>query len=145
MTPPRSDQGFVRMPDAEFEAMLARAAEKGAKRALADVGLDGEEAALDIRDLRSLLDCVRLVRRTAMQTAVRMITTGVMLALLAGIAIKLKIFAAVHSARHPKLSVQSTRLRAGLFVSGGYHDYDLLRPLARCAGESLALAEFQPG
>jgi hypothetical protein len=39
-----------------------------------------------------LLDCVRLVRRTAMQTAVRMITTGVMLALLAGIAIKLKIF-----------------------------------------------------
>ena len=46
----------------------------------------------DIRDLRSLLDCIRLVRRTAMQTAVRMITTGVMLALLAGIAIKLKIF-----------------------------------------------------
>ncbi len=35
---------------------------------------------------------LRLVRRTAMQTAVRMITTGVMLALLAGIAIKLKIF-----------------------------------------------------
>jgi hypothetical protein len=92
MTPPRSDQGFVRMPDAEFEAMPPRAAEEGAKRALADVGLDGEEAALDIRDLRSLLDCVRQVRRTAMQTAVQMITTGVMLALLAGIAIKLKIF-----------------------------------------------------
>ncbi|WP_331459761.1 DUF6127 family protein, partial [Pelagovum pacificum] len=50
------------------------------------------EAALDIRDLRSLVDCIRLVRRTAMQTAARMITTGVMLALLAGIAIKLKIF-----------------------------------------------------
>ena len=92
MTPPRSDQGFVRMPDTEFEAMLARAAEEGAKRALADVGLDGDKAALDIRDLRALLDCVRLVRRTAVQTAVRMITTGVMLALLAGIAIKLKIF-----------------------------------------------------
>ena len=68
------------------------AAEEGAKRALADVGLDGDEAALDIRDLRSLVDCIRLVRHTAMQTAVRMITTGVMLALLAGIAIKLKIF-----------------------------------------------------
>lgn len=90
MTPPRFE-GFVRMPDAEFEAILTRAAEEGAKRALADVGLDGE-AALDIRDLRSLVDCIRLVRRTAMQTAVRMITTGVMLALLAGIAIKLKIF-----------------------------------------------------
>ena len=58
MTPPRSE-GFVRMPDAEFEAMLARAVEKGAKRALVDVGLDGEEAALDIRDLRSLFDCIR--------------------------------------------------------------------------------------
>jgi len=105
MTPPRSE-GFVRMPDAEFEAILTRAAEgeadqknvqwtffpPNAKRALADVGLDGDEAALDIRDLRSLVDCIRLVRRTAMQTAVRMITTGVMLALLAGIAIKLKIF-----------------------------------------------------
>ncbi|MCB8840096.1 DUF6127 family protein [Aurantimonas sp. VKM B-3413] len=92
MTPRRSE-GFVRMPDAEFEAILTRAAEEGAKRALADVGLDGDdEAALDIRDLRSLVDCIRLVRRTAMQTAVRMITTGVMLALLAGIAIKLKIF-----------------------------------------------------
>ncbi len=42
--------------------------------------------------MRTLLDCVRLVRRTAMQTAVRMITTAVMLALLAGIAIKLRIF-----------------------------------------------------
>jgi hypothetical protein len=46
------------MPDAEFEAILTRAAEEGAKRTLADVGLDGDEAALDIRDLRSLVDCV---------------------------------------------------------------------------------------
>ena len=92
MTVRRSDQGHVRMPEPEFEAILARAAEEGAKRALADVGLEGKEAALDIRDLRSLVECVRLVRRTAVQTTVRMITTGVMLALLAGIAIKLRIF-----------------------------------------------------
>ena len=76
----------------EFEAMLARAAEEGAKRALADVGLDGEEAALDIRDLRSMLDLLRLVRRTAVQTVVRAVTTAILLALLAGVAIKLKIF-----------------------------------------------------
>jgi len=80
------------MPDAEFEAILTRAAEEDARRALANVGLDGEEAALDIRDLRSLLDCIRFVRRTAVQTAVHLITTGLMLALLAGIAIKLRIF-----------------------------------------------------
>ena len=88
----RSDQGHFRIPEPEFEAILARAAEEGAKRALADVGLEGKEAALDIRDLRSLVECIRLVRRTAVHTTVRMITTGVMLALLAGIAIKLKIF-----------------------------------------------------
>jgi hypothetical protein len=92
MTPPRSEQGFIRMPDAEFAAILARAAEAGARRALADVGLEGRDAALDIRDLRSLLDCIRFVRRTAVQTAVRLIITGVMLALLAGISLKLKVF-----------------------------------------------------
>ena len=92
MSPHRSGQGHVRMPDAEFEALLARAAEEGARRALADVGLDGKEAALDIRDLRALLDAVRFVRRTAVQTTVHLITTGLILALLAGIALKLKIF-----------------------------------------------------
>jgi hypothetical protein len=92
MSPHHSGQGHARMPDAEFEELLARAAEEGAKRALADVGLDGKEAALDIRDLRALLDCIRFVRRTAVQTTVHLITTGVILALLAGIALKLKIF-----------------------------------------------------
>lgn len=76
MTPPRSE-GFVRMPVAEFEAILTRAAEEGAKRALADVGLDGDEAVLDIRDLRFLVECIRQVRRKAIQTAVRTITAGV--------------------------------------------------------------------
>ena len=79
-------------PEHEFEAILARAAEEGAKRALADVGLEGDEAALDIRDLRSMLDLLRLVRRTAVQTVVRAVTTAILLALLAGVAIKLKVF-----------------------------------------------------
>lgn len=92
MSPRRSGEGHVRMPDAEFEELLARAAEEGARRALSDVGLDGSEAALDIRDLRSLLASIRFVRRTAVQTTVHIITTGVILALLAGIALKLKVF-----------------------------------------------------
>ena len=71
---------------------MARAAKAGARQALADVGLDGKDAALDIRDLRSLLDCVRFVRRTAVQTTVHIITTGLILAMLAGVALKLKIF-----------------------------------------------------
>jgi len=92
MSPHRSGRGHVRMPDAEFEALMVRAAAEGARQALADAGLDGAEAALDIRDLRALLASIRFVRRTAVQTTVRLITTGIILALLAGIALKLKVF-----------------------------------------------------
>jgi len=92
MTPRRSDTGFVRMPEDEFESMLARAAEQGARRALADVGLDGPDAASDIHDLRTLLESLRMARRTVWQTIVRVLTTGLLLALIAGIAVKLKLF-----------------------------------------------------
>ncbi|MCE8537969.1 hypothetical protein KBY27_10920 [Ruegeria pomeroyi] len=92
MSPPLRETGNLRIPEAEFQAMLARAAEEGARRALADVGLEGETAALDIRDLRSLLDCIRFVRRTAVQTTVHLITTGLILTLLAGTVIKLRLF-----------------------------------------------------
>lgn len=76
----------------DLERLLERAAEAGARRALHEVGLDGTDAAEDIRDLRSLLAGFRLARQTAVQTAVRIITTGILLALMAGIAIKLKLF-----------------------------------------------------
>jgi hypothetical protein len=92
MNPPKASDAPIRMSEAEIEKMLTRAAEQGAKRALADVGLDGKDAALDIRDLRSLLECLRFVRRTAVQTTVRVITTGILLALIVGLAIKLKLF-----------------------------------------------------
>ena len=62
--------------------MLARAAEEGARRALSDVGLGGKDAVLTIHDMRSLLECIQFVRRTAVQTAVHVITTGVLIALL---------------------------------------------------------------
>ena len=89
---PRTEKGELRMSEAEFSALLSEAAEAGAKRALADAGIDGKDAALDIRDLRSMLDLLRLVRRTAVQTVVRAVTTAILLALLAGVAIKLKVF-----------------------------------------------------
>jgi hypothetical protein len=92
MKPPNTDAGFVRMPEDEFEAMLGRAAERGARRALADVGLDGPEAAIDIHDLRTLLESLRMARRTAWQTVVRVLTTGLLLALITGVAVKLKLF-----------------------------------------------------
>ena len=80
------------MTACDLERLLERAAETGARRALHEVGLDGKNAAEDIRDLRSLLAGFRLAKQTAVQTAVRIITTGILLALMAGIAIKLKLF-----------------------------------------------------
>ena len=54
MTLPRHDAGH-RLSDHDLEAMLERAAEEGARRALSDVGLGGKDAVLTIHDMRSLL------------------------------------------------------------------------------------------
>ena len=92
MSPPTLQDGMVVMPRDEFEELLARAAERGARRALADVGLDGPEAANDIRELRGLLEAFNTAKHTAWQTVVKMVTTVFLLALVAGALIKLKVF-----------------------------------------------------
>jgi len=92
MTPPNMRDGMVVMPREEFEKLLEQAAERGARRALADVGLDGEDAASDIRELRGLLEAFNTAKHTAWQTLIRITTTGLILALMAGAAVKLKLF-----------------------------------------------------
>ncbi|WP_317705562.1 DUF6127 family protein [Methylomarinovum caldicuralii] len=92
MTPPNMRDGMVVMPREEFEKLLEQAAERGARRALADVGLDGEDAAHDIRELRGLLEAFNTAKHTAWQTLIRITTTGLILALMAGAAVKLKLF-----------------------------------------------------
>ena len=57
-----------------------------------DVGVGGKDAVLTIHDMRSLLECIQFVRRTAVQTAVHVIATGAVIALLTGIAMKLRWF-----------------------------------------------------
>ena len=61
MTPKRLDD-MLQMSESEFEELLARAAQEGARRALVDAGLDGREAALDIRlgDYSAWLDSERI-------------------------------------------------------------------------------------
>lgn len=92
MSPPNLRDGMVVMPRDEFEKLLEQAAQRGAKRALADVGLDGENAANDVRELRSLIEAFNIAKRTAWQTIVKMLTAGFLLALVAGAVIKLKLF-----------------------------------------------------
>jgi hypothetical protein len=92
MSPLTLQDGKISVPPDEFEALLARAAERGAKRALANVGLEGEDAADDIRELRSLLEAFNTAKHAAWQTAVQLLTTGFLLVLVAGAVIKLKVF-----------------------------------------------------
>ncbi|GJQ57127.1 MAG: hypothetical protein HKUEN07_36960 [Rhodocyclaceae bacterium] len=75
----------------DFDELLDRAAERGAERVLAHLGLENGHAARDIRELRDLLEAWRDARRTAWQTTVKVITTGLLAALLVGAVIKLKL------------------------------------------------------
>ena len=83
---------MVTVPQEEFEEMLERAAERGARHALHEVGLDGEDAAHDIRELRNLLDAFNEAKKTAGLTIIKMLVTGFVMVLLAGTVLKLKVF-----------------------------------------------------
>lgn len=83
---------MVTMPHEDFEQMLERAAERGARHALHEVGLDGEDAAHDIRELRNLLDAFNEAKKTAGLTIIKMVVTGLVMAILTGTLIKLKLF-----------------------------------------------------
>ena len=62
-------------PD-ELEAMLDRSARRGSKAALEAVGLCDENAADDIREIRSLLDSWRDTRKSIWNTTVRIATVA---------------------------------------------------------------------
>lgn len=92
MNTPTLHDGMVTMPRDEFEELLERAAERGARHALSDVGLDGPDAARDIQELRGLLDAFNEAKKTAGLTIIKMLVTGMVMALLAGAFVKFKLF-----------------------------------------------------
>lgn len=69
--------------------LIEEAAEVGARRALARVGLQDDDAIHDVRELRNLLDSWRQTKVTIGQTITKAITTFILGALAAGLAIKL--------------------------------------------------------
>jgi hypothetical protein len=88
---PAVDSSTLLMRRDDFEELLNGAAERGAKRALARLGLENGHAARDIGELRQLLEAWRDARRTAWRTTIKVITTAVLAMLLVGAAIKLKL------------------------------------------------------
>ena len=72
------------MTEEEMALMVERAAEAGAKKALRDVGLSDDDANVDVKELRNLLDSFRSAKRTVGKTIVQAFTTLFLAALLAG-------------------------------------------------------------
>lgn len=91
MTDENQQPSVLSMRQEDIDELLTRAAERGAERCLAHLGLENGHAARDIRELRDLLDAWRDARHTAWQTVIKVATTGILASLLVGAAIKLKI------------------------------------------------------
>lgn len=85
-----SRQSVILRPE-DLDDLLTKAAERGAERCLAHLGLENGHAARDIRELRDLLEAWRDARRTAWQTIIKVATTGLLAVILVGAAIKLKL------------------------------------------------------
>lgn len=75
----------------DLDELITRAAEKGAERVLAHLGLENGHAARDIRELRDLLGAWRSARATAWQTVIRVTTTALLSVIVVGVAIKFKV------------------------------------------------------
>lgn len=81
--------------ETELKALLERASEAGAQRALAHLGLADESAAKDMADLRELLSAWRDAKRSARKAVVEWMVRGVLALLVIGLAVKLGLTALV--------------------------------------------------
>ncbi len=70
--------GQTTLTPEELEAMLDRAAKRGARQALAAIGLHDENAAVDVREMRSLLEAWRDTRRSIWNTSIKLLTVAIL-------------------------------------------------------------------
>jgi hypothetical protein len=68
----------VKLSPDELEAMLDRAARRGAKEALRSIGLLDDDAHKDITEMRSLLEAWRDTRKSIWSTLVKISTVGIL-------------------------------------------------------------------
>jgi len=68
----------VKLSHDELEAMLDRAARRGAKEALRSIGLLDDDAHKDIAEMRSLLEAWRDTRKSIWTTTIRLVTVAVL-------------------------------------------------------------------
>jgi hypothetical protein len=70
--------GQTTITNEELEAMLDRAARKGAKEALASIGLLDDSAQRDITEMRSLLEAWRDTRKSIWNTVTKVMTVSIL-------------------------------------------------------------------
>ena len=73
------DMGNVQLTSAELEAMLDRAAKRGAHAALKEMGLHDDDPPLDIDELRGLLSSWWETRSAISSTIVKVATTATLI------------------------------------------------------------------
>ena len=79
----------VKLTVDEIEDMLDRSAKRGAKLVLRELGLQDETAAVDIREIRSLLETWRQTRQSIWNTFIKITTIAVFTFIAAAIWMKL--------------------------------------------------------
>ena len=79
----------IKLTTEELEEMLDRSAKRGAKLVLRELGLQDETAAVDIREIRSLLDTWRQTRQSIWNTFVKITTVTVFTFIAAAIWMKI--------------------------------------------------------
>ena len=68
----------VKLSPDELEAMLDRAARRGAKEALRSIGLLDDDAHKDIAEMRSLIEAWRDTRKSIWSTITKLVTVAVL-------------------------------------------------------------------
>lgn len=68
----------INLTPEELEDMLDRAARRGAKEVLQQLGLHDESAAEDLREMRSLLDTWKDTRRSIWNTFIKITTVAIL-------------------------------------------------------------------
>ena len=81
----------IDLDNKELKALLKQAAKDGAREALSEVGLDGENAQEDIKELRNLIDSWRSAKKTMGQTALKIATSSVLIFIALAVFMKLGI------------------------------------------------------
>ena len=80
----KSSAGNYIISECEFEELIKRASKQGAKLVLCELGLDDDDAHLDIRDLRNLLNSFRMAKRQGFKVFIKWLVIGIMTLITAG-------------------------------------------------------------